>query len=106
MSIQRIFSALLLTIALTLSNFATALAAPPTPSSFWGIVTLDGASVPAGTIISARINGVQYASVAVTINLGTAYYSISVPAMTLPLQASLKGYHWGYGGFLYRQLYG
>ena len=79
MSIQRIFSALLLTIALTLSNFATALAAPPTPSSFWGIVTLDGASVPAGTIISARINGVQYASVAVTINLGTAYYSISVP---------------------------
>ena len=79
MSIQRIFSALLLTIALTLSNFATALAAPPTPSSFWGIVTLDGASVPAGTAISARINGVQYASVAVTINLGTAYYSISVP---------------------------
>ena len=79
MSIQRIFSALLLTIALTLSNFATALAAPPTPSSFWGIVTLDGASVPAGTVISARINGVQYASVAVTINLGTAYYSISVP---------------------------
>ena len=34
-----------------------ALAAPPTPSSFWGIVTLDGAPVPAGTVISARING-------------------------------------------------
>ncbi|MBI5944541.1 MAG: hypothetical protein HY864_09245, partial [Chloroflexi bacterium] len=79
MKTQRIFSAVFLTIALIFGNFSTALAAPPLPSSFWGTVTLDGAAVPAGTMVSARINGVQYASVAVTINSGAAYYSLKVP---------------------------
>ncbi|MBI5965682.1 MAG: tandem-95 repeat protein [Chloroflexi bacterium] len=79
MKTQRIFSALLLAIALMFANISTVLAAPPLPSSFWGTVRLDGASVPAGTVVSARINGVQYASAVVTINLGTAYYSLKVP---------------------------
>jgi len=79
MSIQRIFSALFLAIALTLSNVSAAFATPPPPSSFWGTVTLDGAAVPAGTVISARINGIQYISSPVTISGGLAYYAFGVP---------------------------
>ncbi len=79
MKIQRTFSVLFLTIALVLSNISTALAMPPLPSSFYGTVKLDGANVAVGTIISARIDGVQYASEAASLSGSNTIYSFSVP---------------------------
>ncbi len=78
MKIQRVFSALFLAITLVLSNVSTVFAQPPLPSSFWGTVKLDEAIAPAGTVISARINGIQYATTTVTIS-GDAYYLVKVP---------------------------
>jgi len=81
MKIHRFFSALFLAIALLLVNVSTAFALPPLPSSFWGTVKLDGANVPLGTVISARINGIQYATTTVTTYyLGdTLYTNLKVP---------------------------
>ena len=79
MKIQLIFTALMLTIALLLVNVSTAFAMPPMPSSFYGTVKLDGANVPEGTIISARINGVVYASMTAILYLGDTVYYFDVP---------------------------
>ena len=63
MKTQRIFTALFLAIVLVLINVSTVLALPPIPSSFRGTVKADGANVALGTVVSARINGVQYTSI-------------------------------------------
>ena len=52
---------------------------PPRPSSFYGTVTLDGVSVPERTVVSAWINGVQYAEVATTVTNGDATFVLDVP---------------------------
>jgi hypothetical protein len=58
------------------------MAVPPVPSSFWGTVKVNEANVPFGTVVSAKINGVVYATYPITpdsvIN-GTTYYSLDVP---------------------------
>jgi uncharacterized repeat protein (TIGR02543 family) len=81
MNIQRFFSALFLAITLLLVNVSAALAAPPVlPSSFLGTVKLDGVNVPLDTVISARINGIQYATTPVSTYLGdTVYSNLKVP---------------------------
>ncbi len=76
---RKIFTALLLAITLLVSTVSPALALPPLPSSFLGTVKLDGANVPAGTVISARINGVEYASTVVQLYNGDTVYSLDVP---------------------------
>ncbi len=48
---------IILTIVLGVYAVQPVAAVPQLPSSFWGSVTLDGSPVPAGTAISARING-------------------------------------------------
>ncbi|RME47138.1 MAG: carboxypeptidase regulatory-like domain-containing protein, partial [Chloroflexi bacterium] len=59
---------------------AVAVAGTPTQSSsFYGVVTLDGASVPAGTLISAWMDGVKLAEAPTTRVGGYAIYLISVP---------------------------
>ncbi len=50
------------------------------PSSFYGLVEGNGASVPLGTIISAWINGVQYAETGCILYNGISVYSMDVPA--------------------------
>ena len=80
MKIQRIFSTLMLTIALLLVNVSTAFALPSAPSSFNGTVKLDGANVPVGTIVSARINGVTYATGATIMYGGDLVYFFDVPS--------------------------
>ncbi len=79
MKIQRILTALFLAIVLVLNNVSPVLALPPMPSSFYGTVKLDGANVPVGTLVSARINGVQYAFVAAIVDGADTVYFFDVP---------------------------
>jgi hypothetical protein len=53
---------------------------PPLPAAFWGAVTLNGENVPAGTPITAWIDGVQVASTASQIHAGASVYNIDIPA--------------------------
>lgn len=70
----------LFALALALLTIMPASAAvPPTPASFWGWVTIDGANAPDGTTVTLSINGVQYAQTATSTNNGASYYSVDVP---------------------------
>jgi uncharacterized repeat protein (TIGR01451 family) len=55
------------------------MAQPPTPSSFYGTVKWNGANVPAGTIVHAKINTVEYVSATVLTYNGDTVYSLDVP---------------------------
>jgi hypothetical protein len=52
---------------------------PPLPSSFYGTVKSNGANVPIGIQVSARINGVVYASSPYKYYNGDTVYSLDVP---------------------------
>lgn len=54
-------------------------AAPQLPSSFYGTVTVDGANAAAGTLVTAWINGVQYAQTATFTSNGSSVYTLDVP---------------------------
>lgn len=56
-----------------------ALAVPPLPSSFYGVVEVDGATVPAGTIVRGLINGETYAEGYIQIYEGSPVYSLDMP---------------------------
>jgi len=72
-------TALLVVLAILALNAQTTYAFPPLPSGFYGSVKIDGANVPAGTVVTARINGVQYASTVITTYLGDTVFSLNVP---------------------------
>ena len=71
---------IILTIVLGVYAVQPVAAVPQLPSSFWGSVTLDGSPVPAGTAISARINGDEYGHTTTILDSGTAYYTLDVIA--------------------------
>jgi hypothetical protein len=74
---QPVLIAIFLAFSLILMNVSTAWALPDRPSSFWGdSILVDGVPVSAGTIISAWINGVQYAQTATYMDTGVLYYGI------------------------------
>ncbi len=75
----RLICILALTLVLAVVSAQPALAFPPLPSSFFGTVKINGANVPLGTVVSARINGVQYASTTVQLYQGNTVYSLDVP---------------------------
>jgi hypothetical protein len=79
MRTQRGFIVLVLTVGLLLASAWTALAVPPLPSSFYGTVKASGANVPAGTTVSAWINGVKYSETTVLMYAGDTVYSLDVP---------------------------
>ena len=59
-------SGLLLALVLVMCLVLPALTqSPPPPESFWGTVTLNGGQAPAGTLISAHVNGVEVATTTV-----------------------------------------
>ena len=76
-----LLSVLLLWLMLSVfksSASAGPLMVPPLPSSFYGTVRVNGDYVPAGTIISAWINGVQYLETQTLIYNGESVYTIDV----------------------------
>ena len=77
---KRVAVNVLVTVLLGLSLAGAVQAAPPPlPSSFYGTVEVDGANVPGGTIISAWIDGVQYAQGTTSFYAGDSVYGIDVP---------------------------
>ncbi|HVG10275.1 MAG TPA: Calx-beta domain-containing protein [Thermoanaerobaculia bacterium] len=63
---------------------------PPRPSSFFGMVTAGGNAAPAGTAVSAWIDGVKYAEATVFAADGTSVYRLDVPG-DLPGTAAVEG---------------
>lgn len=60
-------------------NTFPALAVPPLPSSFYGTVKVNGSNISVGTIVSAWINGVQYAYTGSLLYQGDSVYALDVP---------------------------
>ncbi len=79
MSWRSRLTAFAILICMLLANTGHAWAFPPLPSSFWGTVKSSGINVPAGSTVSARINGQQYATTTVTLYNGDTMYSLDVP---------------------------
>jgi hypothetical protein len=77
---QLILISLMLTLGLLLANAVPALADPPPglPSSFYGTVKVGGANVPPGTIVKAKINGVEHAHTTVQLFEGDTVYYLDV----------------------------
>ena len=74
-----LFIILLIAIGLLGAKVSTAYALPPLPSSFYGTVKINGANVPNDATVSARINGIQYATTTVMLYSGETVYSLTVP---------------------------
>lgn len=52
---------------------------PPMPSSFYGIVKMNGSNVPSTTKVSAWINGIKYSEETVIMYNDDTVYSLDVP---------------------------
>ena len=76
---KRMIKKIVISIILALCVIMTVYAVPPSPSCFWGTVRINNASVPNGTIVSAWINGVEYANTTTFIYNENSVYSICVP---------------------------
>jgi hypothetical protein len=87
----RLYTILILTIGVVLFYAQPVLAFPPLPSGFWGTVKVNGANVSAGTVVSARINGVQYASTIVISDLRNTYYSLDIPGDDTSTSGIIEG---------------
>lgn len=77
-TLQKLLITILISILL-LMNTSMAKAVPSLPSSFYGTVKIDGSNVSPGTIVSAWINGEQYAYTTVQEYSGDTVYSLDVP---------------------------
>ncbi len=69
----------LITTCMFMTSAPMVQAVQPSPSSFHGTVIVNGRNVPAGTPITALINGVQYVSAATTLSKGKAEYRLDIP---------------------------
>jgi hypothetical protein len=69
----------LIALGLLFASVSPALAMPPLPSSFYGTVKVNGVNATAGTQVSAKINGTQYAYTIVQLYQGDMVYSLDVP---------------------------
>lgn len=74
----RIFTLLLGISLISLAVARPALAFPPLPSSFYGTVKVNGANVPDGTLVQAKINGNVYAQTKTLTYQGDSVYSLDV----------------------------
>ena len=89
----RLLAILIMTIGLVFLSVQPVQAVPPIPSGFYGKVKLNDASVPAGTIISAKINGITYASSPVVILEidGESWYSLDIPGDDSDSPGTIEG---------------
>jgi hypothetical protein len=72
-------TSLIVTVSLLLLCVQPAFAVPPQPSGFYGTVKIDGANVPTGTSVTARINGVTYTTSPYQTYNGDTVYTVDVP---------------------------
>ena len=82
---------ILIALGLLFVSVSPALAMPPLPSSFYGMVQISGANVATGSEVSAKINGVQYAYATVQIYQGQTVYSLDVPGDDPATQGVIEG---------------
>jgi len=75
----RIFSAILFLCLLLLTFPTTVCAVPPLPSSLYGTVTFNGATIPDGTSVEALISGMVYATTLTVTYEGKSVYALDVP---------------------------
>jgi hypothetical protein len=64
---------------------------PPLPSSFYGTVKVDGANVPADTLISAWIGSVKHAEATVSLYAGDTMYGLNVPGDDPATPGTIEG---------------
>ena len=90
---RKAYSGLVLVFILVLigATAASVAAAPPPPSSVYGIVSSGGANVPNGTVVSAWINGVQYATTPTFTDSGLSVYTFDVPGDDDSTAGTLEG---------------
>jgi hypothetical protein len=90
----RLLTILILALGLVFMDVHPALAFPPRPSGFFGTVKVDGVNVPDDTVVSARINGIQYASIMIENYWGETVYSLDIPGDekdTSPIEGGVEG---------------
>lgn len=69
----------LATLLATMTTIIVLAAAPPLPSSFYGMVAIANQNVPAGTLVSAWINDTKFAEAPVFLVEGASVYHLDVP---------------------------
>jgi hypothetical protein len=87
----RMLTILILTLGVLVFNVKPALAFPPLPSGFYGTVKIGGVNVADGTVVSAKINGVTYATATVMIYQGDTVYSLDVPGDDTDAPGTIEG---------------
>ena len=90
----RISSSSLILLSLSLFIVTPALAIPPLPSSFWGMVKVNGANVPNGMLIQALVGEQVYAEGYTQTHQGDSFYSLDVcgdDAGTTILDGAVEG---------------
>lgn len=79
MKVRRTIVTVLLLFLILGAGISPVQAVPPLPSSFYGLVKINGRNVQDGALVSATISGVQYALAAVQIYQGDTVYAVDVP---------------------------
>jgi hypothetical protein len=79
MHIKRLYYSFFLAVLAGVLAITPALAVPPLPSSFYGIVKINGNSVHDGTLVRALINGVPYSETHTLTYLTSSVYSLDIP---------------------------
>ena len=79
MHIKRLYYSFFLAVLAGVLVITPALAVPPLPSSFYGIVKINGNSVHDGTLVRGFINGVPYAETHTQTYLTSSVYSLDIP---------------------------
>ena len=87
----RLLTVFTLILSVFLLNIQPVLAFPPIPSGFYGTVKINGANVPAGTLILAKINGVTYATTPVLTYNEDTVYSLDVPGDDADTPGAIEG---------------
>ena len=77
-SLGKMISAAILCLAFIWTP-ADALAIPAMPASYYGVVRVNNANLPDGTLVEALINGVVYASTQTMTYEGNSVYSLDIP---------------------------
>ena len=87
----RLPTILILSIGVIILYVRPVLAFPPLPSSFYGTVKVGAANVADGTVISAKIKGVQYAATTTFTYLVDSVYNFDIPGDDSSTPGTIEG---------------